>query len=91
MYPAEPLQGEELVGMITRQADRSGAGIVGRLYRSDTGELANVALELEFESYAAYEKWNAGWMALPETRGFVEKLWSMLRSPIVLEFWTRER
>lgn len=44
-----------------------------RLHRAKTGRFATLALEMEFESLAEYEKFWADWDASPESSAFQEK------------------
>jgi hypothetical protein len=89
LYPAKVGKTHEVVEVVADLLDRGLAS--GRLYVSEIGQLGTVALDLEVESYAEFEKGNKEWLAGPERKAFAQKLYPLLRSPIVLEFWRRER
>jgi hypothetical protein len=90
-YPAKVGQAQDLAALLAAEGDRAEAGFPWRLYASETGKQWIVALEIEFESLAQYEEWYQGWYATPQAKEFSAKLVTMLRAPIVLEFWRRER
>ena len=91
-YPAKVGKVNELCDLIADFGDRTAPPeSTWRLYVSETGQRGNVAVEIEFESYAEYEKRNADAHGRPEFRPFLENLLPLLRSPLVVEFWSRER
>jgi hypothetical protein len=92
LYSAKVGQVNEVRDLIAALVDRDASGqITWRVYASRYGQLETVALEGEFESLADFEKRNNDAMATPEVQALVMKLLPLLRSPIVMEFWSRER
>jgi hypothetical protein len=92
LYPAKVGQVNEVRDLFAAEVDRGTFGeVTCRLYVSQNGQLGNVAWEIEFESLADFEKANYDFVASPEGRAFTQKLLPLLRSPIVMEFWRRDR
>ena len=66
---------------------RKQVGFKVRLYQSDLGNRNQIAYELEFEDYAAYDKFWKEWFALPETPAFLEKWNDITEAGGTNEIW----
>ena len=58
-----------------------------RLYQSHLGTRDQIAYEIEFEDYAAYDKFFTEWYALPDTPAFLEKWNVMTKAGGTNELW----
>ena len=70
-------------------AERERGGNIGalRIYTSNIGQFNVLAVELEYEDLAAYEKQGAVWRARPTTAGFMEKWLKLRKSGGSNEIW----
>ena len=62
---------EKILGLLKENREKT--GVDSRLYQIDIGTYNQIAIELEFETMADYEKGWAEWNARPDTPAFMEK------------------
>ena len=60
-----------------------------RMQRSLSGTTSTLAVELECESMAAYEKFEAEYMARPDIAKLEDKFWELVDWPPKSEFWRK--
>lgn len=77
---------EEAVKIVVAEVKRVGPPNA-RFYTSRTGRFDTLAIEQEFESLAAHEKfWNA-WNASPEAKAVLAKWWPLIETGGTAELW----
>ena len=76
---------QELVELLKERRKQEGYNV--RLYQSHLGTRDQIAYEIEFEDYAAYDKFFAEWYALPDTPAFLEKWNDMTQAGGTNELW----
>jgi hypothetical protein len=78
---------EEALELLKAEGKRIGSPPVMRLYAPNIGASDLLALEFEYESLEAYEKWSAEYFASPEAAAFQQKLYELTEVGGANEFW----
>jgi len=78
---------EEALELIKAEGKRVGSPPVWRLYEPKVGGFDLLALEMEYESLEAYEKWWAEYSASPEAAAFQGKLYELTEVGGANELW----
>jgi hypothetical protein len=92
LYSAKVGKESEVAALVATEVERvAPSGVPWRLFVSTYGQFGTVALEAEYESLAAFEEFNRNYVATPGASAFGQKLGSLSRSPLKMEFWRRTR
>jgi hypothetical protein len=79
-----------LLDVLKAELETNPSPVPCRVYASSIARFDQVAVEWEFESLAAYEKFWADWFARPETPAFMDSWYPLNETGGKNEIWTLE-